>query len=245
MINIAICDDDLHFADYIEKILIGRVDADPDAFKFYKFGSGEELVKSFEKRIPFHLLILDMQMKKMDGDETAREFRKKYPHAVLVFCSGVCHPTVKSFEANAFRYLMKEYDSDRMEKELKVIVEELRKRESTRSVAISYRNETILAAPEDVLYVSIRKHGCNIVLYDRANKKVSEHICNQSISDLFDELGTFRFAYAHNSYFVNLGYVVGIASNEVKLADGTVLAISKSREKMFKEALAIYLADRY
>lgn len=49
MINIAICDDDLHFADYIEKILIGRVDADPDAFKFYKFGSGEELVKSFEK----------------------------------------------------------------------------------------------------------------------------------------------------------------------------------------------------
>lgn len=118
---------------------------------FYKYSSGEELIKSFDENIPFHLLILDMQMRKLDGDETAREFRKKYPHAVLVFCSGVCNPTVKSFEANAYRYLMKEYDNDRMKKELKTIVEELKRREATPSVSIikyitmrESRNEEVL-----------------------------------------------------------------------------------------------------
>ena len=245
MYYVAICDDDLNFADYIEKILVGRVGMNPNDVKFYKYSSGEDLVKTLDEGIPYHLLILDMQMKQLDGDATAKEFRKKYPYAVLVFCSGVCHPTVKSFEANAYRYLMKEYDSDRMERELKVIVEEVKKREATPSVLISYRNNNIFVVPEDILYVSIRKHGSTVYLYDRASKETTEHLCSKSISDLFDEVGNFRFAYAHNSYFANLGYVTGIMNNEVKLIDGSTLTMSRSMEKNFREALTTYLSGRY
>lgn len=245
MYYIAICDDDWHFADYIEKLLIRRSVVNDGQAKFYKFTSGEEFVKSFNKDIPFDLLVLDMQMEKMDGDVTAREFRKKYPHAVLVFCSGVCHPTVKSFEVNAYRYLMKSYNSDRLAVELKIVFEEVQRRKHIPRILLSYRNETMIASQEDILYVSIRKHGTTVYLYDRIKQTTKEQVCNKDLTAFSQELDSFGFAYAHNSYIINLSHVVGYVDNAVQMADGTVLSISRSREKQFKEALSSYLSNKY
>ena len=120
MYHIALCDDDLHYIEYLKKLLIGRVGMNSEEVLFYEYTSGEELVSDFKQNIPYHLLILDMEMKQLDGDDTAREFRRKYPEALLVFCSGERQPTVKSFEANAYRYLLKSYGSDELSQELEL-----------------------------------------------------------------------------------------------------------------------------
>ncbi len=245
MYYIAICDDDLNFADYIIKLLIGRVGLEEDEVVFYKYGSGEELIKSFDKNIPFDLLILDMQMGKLDGDETAKEFRQRYFSAILVFCSGVRLPTIKSFESDAYRYLIKQYDSNKFTSELKNIINEMKRRKASRSISIEYRNDICFIEPDRILYVGRRKHGCNVYLYDRINKCKQEMLCNKSILELSNELGDFEFASPHNSYFVNLNHIASILKHEIILIDGTVLTISRSKEKMFKDAPAKYLANKY
>ncbi len=245
MFYIALCDDDSRYMEYLKKMLIGRAGLNPDAVLFYEYASGEELVKDFSRNIPYHLLILDMEMEQLDGDDTAREFRKKHPDALLVFCSGEFQPTVKSFEANAFRYLLKSYGSDEMAGELKVIIEEMEKRKCVPKIAVSYRDRTDFVRASDILYASIRKYGSHVHVYDGVSKKVNQLICNKSVSELYRELENFNFAYAHKSYFVNLQYVSNISNHQIELIDGTILTISKSKEKRFRESLALYLAGKY
>jgi len=42
-----------------------------------------------QKRESYDLLIVDVQMPGINGNETARQFRKQFPDTVLVFCSGI------------------------------------------------------------------------------------------------------------------------------------------------------------
>ena len=186
-----------------------------------------------------------MKMEGMNGDDTAIEFRKKYPHTIIVFCSGLCFPTVKSFEVNAYRYLLKKYCTDKMINELNVIVDELHRRGEAHTVSLTYRNETSFILQDDILFITKRKHGSSVFLYDRGIKQSKERVCNKTVSQLYDEIDPFLFAYAHNSYFVNMQHVIGFKINEVKLVDGTVLNISRSKEREFKNKMAIYLSNRY
>ena len=58
----------------------------------------------------------------LESETTAKLFRNQFPSSVIVFCPGVCLPTVESFETTPFRYLLKKYRGKRMIYELKVVV---------------------------------------------------------------------------------------------------------------------------
>ena len=88
MYNIAICDDSKQYITYIKKVMNEARENMDMELRVYEFSSGEELVRNLENDIIYDLLILDMCLGGMDGNETARIFRKKFPYAVLVFCSG-------------------------------------------------------------------------------------------------------------------------------------------------------------
>ena len=113
MYYIAICDDNSDFIRYMKNMLLKSGLKNEEVF-FYEYNSGEELIKSINTCDKIDLLILDMQMKKLDGNGTARLFRNQFPSSVMVFCSGVYLPTVESFETTPFRYLLKEYTDERM-----------------------------------------------------------------------------------------------------------------------------------
>ncbi|MDD7719544.1 MAG: LytTR family DNA-binding domain-containing protein [Eubacteriaceae bacterium] len=245
MYHIAICDDDERYIQYLEKLLVGRVFLPSEEVLFYRYHSGEELDRALDKRIPFDLLILDMQMESLDGDETARRFRMKYPDTLLVFCSGICLPTVKSFEANAYRFLLKEYDSDKMYAELSNIIGTMRENSLTSKYPISYRYDTEFVPIKDVLYVSKRKRGCRIVTFNKVDGETKEHLCNKKIEEVFHDLKPWGFAFAHNSYFVSLRHIIRLEPYELELVQGTVLTVSRSRGKVFREEFACYLADKY
>lgn len=127
MYNIAICDDEGIFIDYMKKMLNTSAD-DKHSFRFYEFHSGEDLISSVNDGLNIDLLILDMELGGMDGDETAQRFREKQKESVLVFCSGVRAPSVISFRATPYRYLLKSYSDEQMIKELKEILAETAKR---------------------------------------------------------------------------------------------------------------------
>lgn len=76
MYHIAVCDDDKMFVEYIEKIIKKSWNKDEKELKFYEYSSGEELINQMTDIVQYDLLILDMQLGGMDGDETAKLFRK-------------------------------------------------------------------------------------------------------------------------------------------------------------------------
>lgn len=123
MYYIGICDDDPVFIEYIKR-LFSELCKD---IKFYEYLSGEQLLLDMEDREKFDCLILDVAMPGMDGNETARNFRKEFPDTLLIFCSGVCMPTVESFETTPYRYWLKQYTKEKMCKEVEGVLAKLKK----------------------------------------------------------------------------------------------------------------------
>lgn len=246
MYYIAICDDDGNFINYIKTMLLQSGLQKEEVF-FYEYVSGEELVNSLDICEKIDLLILDMQMKELDGHETAKCFREQFPSSIIVFCSGVCMPTVETFETTPFRYLLKEYTDDRMIRELKIIVQEMRKKLIEPNIIGTWRYSTVNLRLDEILYISIARRGSNIyvnpqiVKYQFKNRITSK----KKVAELYSILKPYGFEYAHNSYIVNLDYIKRMTTQELELSDGTLLSVARSKEKELRVAFAMHMARKY
>lgn len=246
MYRIVIVDDDPQFVNYIKEIIF-KCDVAAEDITFEEFYSGEEFVAQLNMISNCDLLILDMQMKKMDGHATAKKFRERFPHSVLVFCSGVSHPTDESFKVTPFRYLLKDYTEQVMIMEMNAV---LRQMESImKSPVIMGRNHDsfISLYPDDILYIENSKSGSVIHLCrDRISDFNYQVNTKRKLVDLYKELKDYCFEYAHNSYLVNLKYVTKLFSQGyIQLKDGTELNVSRSKMKNFRTALAALLSKKY
>lgn len=246
MYEIIICDDDAIFINYIKKMLL-EGGLNTECVNFYEYYSGEELLEDLAKHEAVDLLILDMQMKKMDGDQTAKKFREKFPATILVFCSGKCQPTFKSFEVLPYRYLLKEFTDAHMFTAINEIVKEIKVRKKKTLITGQYFENTIRLFPEEIIYISVARHGSQIHINSEIKKyDFEEQVFNkQKVEELYDILKEEGFAYAHNSYIVNLRYVKRVTVTELEFLDGTRLSIARSKAKNFRAAFAQWLGRKY
>lgn len=246
MYNIAICDDDLIFIQYMKKIILASR-LDERMVIFYEYYSGEELILNLNKNVEYDLLILDMQMGNMDGNETAKLFREKYINTTLVFCSGKVKPTVKSFEVTPFRYLLKQYSDSRMLHEMEPIIEKIKSSKTEPHIIGCYHYNIIKLRSAEILYITVTKHGSDIFICSNCiHYEYERHIkSKEKVKELYSVLKDYGFVYAHNSYIVNLKYIKRKTMKELELVDGTILTIARSKEKELRKALAGYLALKY
>jgi Response regulator of the LytR/AlgR family len=250
MYHIALCDDAQIFINYMKTIIktvITSGGLDLNMITFYEYHSGEELIHSFNQNIDYDLLVLDMQMGKLNGNETAKLFREKYPNTTLVFCSGKVQPTVESFEVTPFRYLLKQYGDNRMQSEMKPVIEKMKSMKSVPSITCLYKYNAIKYKPNEILYIAATKRGSNLFVLPSGIRYGFENCIKskEKVKDLYPILKDHGFMYAHNSYIVNLNYIKRKTTAELELIDGTVLSIARSKEKALRLALAVNLAQKY
>lgn len=245
MYHVAICDDDKVFISYIKKILKQANNKEKIELKIYEFVSGEDLVRSLEKHIHWDLLILDLQLGGMDGDKTAAIFRKKFPDVVLVFCSGTRQPTVRSFKATPFRYLLKSYSEIQFVNEMKEILREVERNLREIFIIGHYRNNSIKVKIRNIMYIENAKRGSRIIVNSKSDEVNFEGpiLVDEKLNELsskYEEL-----VFAHSSYIVNINHIENIKRNELLLDNGESLSISRSYLKIIREAFTKSVVNKY
>ena len=125
MINIAICDDDTFFIDYIEKVIVEVNGSDKD-INFFEYTKGKIFLWDVEDGMDIDLLILDIKLDDAMGDQVAVEFRKKHLNTTLVFCSGFCNPSPEMIKIAPYRFLIKQYSREKMLDECEEIIDYLK-----------------------------------------------------------------------------------------------------------------------
>lgn len=246
MFRIAICDDDRGFIRYLKEKILTVMNTDVK-IEFWEFHSGEELLWGLYGRKECDILFLDVQLPEMDGYTVAKKFREKYNSAILIFCSGVALPTPEYFKVTPYRYLLKQYSDRRMEKELQEVAAYLLKKKEQPYIWGCFERTRYRLSLDDILYISIAKRGCTAHLLPNSMPAgvSGEMICQEKLADLYAVIKDYGFAYAHNSYVVNLKYVTKRSMTELELTDGSILNISRSRGKSFEAEFVRYLASKY
>ena len=203
------------------------------------------MIRSLDASMHLDLLILDMELGGIDGDETARLFRMKFKDAVLVFCSGVRTPTVNSFKVTPYRYLLKSYSDVQFISELKEILAEVEKRLKEEYIVGHYRNNVIKVNIHNILYIENAKRGSKIIVCSNCNEAKFEGLILvndklEVLSDKFQEL-----VFAHSSYIININHIEKIVGNEVYLDNGECLSVSRTYQKSFRESFTKSIAEKY
>lgn len=243
MFNIAICDDDKNFIQYIKDI-IKELGYAGEA-KICEYYSGEEFLFNIDDMGNLDLVILDIQMGKTDGNQVSVELRKRYKSTTLVFCSGYFKPSPENIKVAPFRFLLKEYSRERMLNEFREIFEYLVNNKDEPSIVCYGEKSQIQVYADEIMYIEISKRGTKVHTYKNAGQTEEVYSCRKKLDFLYELLKDNNFVYAHNSYIVNLKYVKKLYTDELKLVNGEILSVSRAKSKNLKKQVTEYFERKY
>lgn len=227
--RIAICDDENTFLrDLEEKIykIIPRLDCNVEPFS-----CAEDLLSSTPK---YDIIFLDIEMGGMDGMTAARIIRQTDSEVPLVFLTSHTEMAIEGYEVNAFRFLKKPVDNNKLRQTLNDI--RLMKA-SRRGVLIKSEGDDVLLIPAEVLYIESDNNNVRIVTTEgtiSTRMKLSEAI------DLLNGISdTFR--RVHRCTAVNMAHVGRIREKEAVMDNGSIVGISRSHFAKFKDEMYQYI----
>ena len=208
----------------------------------FTYYNKERILQDFSKDKSVDVLIADVKLAMQDEQGILKLFQKRLPDCILVLVSKDGLIDAELLKLNPFRCL---YERDISVKNIMAIRDVVAYAELMKNKIyiwgwngkVSYK-----ISPSDIMYVSIAKHGSIIHLNPKTEHgRIALEMRNSAkLSELFDTVGRCGFAYAHNSYFINLEYVENYSGTQVEMEDGSILSISRSKGKNFEDAFRDY-----
>lgn len=229
--SIAVCDDELieccNIARQVKRILEGQ----NIVCKVCQFGNGQELLDATEQ---FDIIFLDIIMCRLDGMKTAQLLREKAFNKLLIFISSSREYILDAYDVEAFSYLLKPVDEDKLKNVLHRAVQRI-EYHAQEFIIVSKERQKRKLFLDDIYYFEIRGrmievHGTKdaFTFYER-------------ISHLEDALGSKGFFRCHKSFLINMRYVTVYNKSEMTLDNGQKVPIAKRRYEEFCGKILEYM----
>lgn len=217
--RIAICDDEQNQIEYITSIVTSWSNHKGHSCEIRTFASAEAFLFEYEEDKAYDILLLDVEMKNMNGIELAKRIRKDNNRAEIIFITSHFEFVGEGYEVDALHYLIKPISVEKLTQVLTKAAEKLSVEPP--SVVISCEGETVKLYESDILYVESFLHY--IVIHTKDNEyKIKENISvfENKVSDVFYRI--------HRSYLVSLKYITRISRTSVNIGN-TELPLSRGK----------------
>lgn len=225
--RVAICDDS-HFDLQNTETLINEHPFSCE-LQISTYNSAKQLYYSHLK-LPFDLLILDIEMPEPNGFEIAEKIKSMPSSPLIIFVTKSMEYSIAGYGV-AFRYIPKCKLNELLIPSIEKAISELE--------IHYYELETdgILSRipTKDIIFIEIYNH--NIILHTLN----TEYRFRDSISNIYSHLPHNLFGLPHQSYIVNYAYVTRLTSTELCLTSGMRIPISRRRSQEFNLAFHKYL----
>lgn len=217
-IRVAVCDDERTECDYLCALLSDWGEEADVRLECVTFKSAESFLFEYEENKNFDILLLDIQMGKMNGVELAERIRAEDNGVQIIFITGFSDYILRGYDVGALHFLLKPVEKEKLFKVLFKAKENLKKEEKYLLVPSDSGNVKIKLS--DVFYIEAFGHESAIYL------KEQNIISKLSVSRIETMLGA-GFVHTHRSYIVNLEKVSGITASEVFLDGGKKIPVSR------------------
>ena len=236
MINIAVCDDEKCMLEKIEEMAEDFFRKKNTDITVVEYSSGEELLKSNER---IDILFLDIEMRGMDGIETARMLRAQGYNGFLIFITVLKEMVFRSFEVQPFDYLVKPVQREHFEKTMDRLFLSMQDRLLPEKVNLLVQRgcESNIISFQDIIC-------CEII-----DRKVYLHLVSGEVIDYYERIENLekkldgRFFRCHRSYLINLNHLKSYRNNTAYMADGEEIPVSRLRSKEFSKVILQYMRE--
>ena len=233
MIHIAICDDEKQMSDHIRTFVSDFFRKNNREISLRTFLSGEELL-NYDGQID--ILFLDIQMKDIDGMETARRLRADKFQGFLIFITVLKEMVFQSFEVQAYDYLVKPVEEKQFERTMERLL-----------ASMHSAGEASLLVQKGYEGRIIRKG--EIVFCEIIDRKIYLNLVSGEVLDYYERIENLetklddRFFRCHRSYLINLKHLKGYKNGTAYMDNGKEVPVSRLRSKEFSSVVLRYMKN--
>ena len=229
MINICIVEDESDQADLLRNYIQTYGNKTNQQFNITHFSDGIDLVDEY--RAQFDIILLDIQMKHLDGMVAAEKIRKVDADVVIIFITSTVRYAVQGYAVDALGYVLKPVPYLQFEQLFDKAISRVMTKKDKLYIRVSVDERQLKLDCDNIYYIESQRNNVCIHCADE------DYITAGPLKKFEEMLSGHGFSKCHNAYIVNLSYVEGVRKEEVLLTSGIVLPISRARKKEFMMAL--------
>jgi DNA-binding LytR/AlgR family response regulator len=230
MLRIAIVEDSESDRNKLKELIHQYVAECNEECDIQEFSDG--FVFLTEYRMIYDLVLLDVEMPRMNGMDTAKELREIDPSVLLIFVTNMAQYALKGYEVDALDYVLKPVTYYAFAMKLKKVQRILRER-SQEYLMLPFEDELRKVPVSSILYIEVKDHTLCYHTYEGTSFQTG------SLKVLEQKLAPFHFSRCNNCYLVNLIHVRSVTQEAVRV-ENEELKISRPRRKQFMQALSDY-----
>lgn len=231
MLRIAVVDDDERDERRVEELVARYFEGDETRYRLTRFEDGEDLLLDY--RPSFDLVLLDIEMERMDGITCARRLRRIDREVLIVYTTNMAQYATSGYEVGALGYLVKPLRFYSFALVMRRVEEAL---EGRRGVVLwlSREDEKVAVSSRDVRYVEVRKHEITF------HAPGGPYTAWGTLKTFAELLAPVNFVPCNRYYLVNLEHVRSLRRATVVLDTGDELEVSRRLRRPLMQRLADY-----
>lgn len=233
MIKIAIVEDEAFYAKQLSEFLKQYEQENGEVFDITLFSDGDTIVSKYDAQ--FDIILMDVQMKFMDGMSAAEEIRKVDTEVVIIFITNMAQYAIRGYAVDALDYVLKPVSYFAFSQRLNRAIARMKKREK-KSISLSIKGGTMRVEVANIYYIESQGH--NLIVHTSSGNYESAGAM-KSVEDMLEGL---KFVRGNKGYLINLAHVDGVRDG-CAIVKGEALLLSRSRKKDFMEALTNYWGE--
>lgn len=224
--KIVICDDSAADSGYIKKLVMLWAEERSIVLKIDTFPSAESFLFHYADEKDYDILLLDIEMKALNGVELAKEIRKENDAVQIIFVTGYSDYIAEGYEVSALHYLMKPVKEEKLFEIMDRATVKLQKNEKALFLTLS--SETVRIPIYEIRYLEVQHNYVTI-------HAKGDYSIKRTLGEFEHELDE-RFYRMGRSYLVNLTYIQKITKTSVFLSDGFVLPLPRGQYEPLNQA---------
>ena len=233
MIKIAIVEDEHAYAMQLQEYLHIYEQENGEVFEISLFSDGDQIVNKYKP--VYDIILMDVEMKFMDGMSAAEEIRKVDTEVVIMFITNMPQYAIRGYAVDALDYVLKPVSYFAFSQRLNRAIGRMKKRE-TKMISLSIKGGTVRLDVANVTYVESQGH--TLIFHTVSG----DYETTGTMKEMEKELAEQNFFRGYKGYLVNLAHVDGVKDG-CAVVRGEYLLISRARKKEFLETLTKYWGE--
>lgn len=233
MVRVAIVEDDPNYIRQLQEYLERYGRESGESAEVSVFQDGDEIVEGYRPR--FDVILMDVEMRFMDGMTAAREIRKVDPEVVIIFITNMTQYAIQGYEVDALDYVLKPVSYFAFSQRLDRAITRMKRRER-QYITVPVRGGMRKLDISHIYYVESWNHDLTF------HTREGDFTAGMTMRQAEEQLGTHHFFRGNNSYLINLEHVDGVQDG-CAVVKGQALKLSRPRKNAFLEALSDYMGE--
>ncbi len=234
IMRIGICDDIFEYCSSIKSYVEYYFKINSTKCETYTFLNGKDLLSS---NINFDILFLDIELNDINGIEVAEQILEFTPNTIIIIVTNYRKYLDAAMDLNALRFIDKPITQERITSALEKAIIEI----NNGSITVHTKTNEIKKIRKcDIIYVEVVRKTSTFY----TKNEIIE--CNEPITKFRDILNSSYFAIPHNSYIVNLNYVLSYKRDKLQIDFGEVphtISIATRKQPEFKQRFMSFIGE--